>query len=359
MTKLEHLNEIAIDSFKLRLKVSSLKAYDSSLTDHLTVVNTNTGDIEKEFKRSSKSYECKGYTYYASYNENVRVSKSQNVDCITILINSKQLRSKYLQGITANNIKAIYKEVVSLGIIDCTYDTFINGTVSDVDFKIDFRLQLDEYKELLSTCKIMTKASSDRDKGCTSFSKSNNIGISWSVRASSKYKTHPYLKFYHKEIELKNNSRDFYDEYLQHLDITDRIRVETTVKNKSHFKVIGVDSNSLKDVLNLSKEQKSLILSTAINSHLSPRNKSLTFKSKIDMRPSDKILLRSIVALTTELNWSIDKVQNYLLSDIESKVSKSRNRTKIKELYTDQINGTDYDFKSSKIDSVLDALGWH
>jgi len=77
------------------------------------------------------------------------------------------------------------------------------------------------------------------------------------------------------------------------------------------------------------------------------------------MPPSDKILLRSIVALTTELNWSIEKVQNYLLSDIENTVSKSRKRTKIKQLYNDQINGTDYDFKSSKIDSVLDALGWH
>ena len=76
------------------------------------------------------------------------------------------------------------------------------------------------------------------------------------------------------------------------------------------------------------------------------------------MTPQKRLLLNSILGYTTELNWSIAKVESLLLNGIENKVSKSRTKKLINELYNDYINNTDYDFKRSKVNSFFDEIGW-
>lgn len=360
MTKIENIGIPSIDSFKLRLEVGHLDSFDKSLLDTLVTYNAETSEVEKEFKRGAKNYPCKEYSYYASYVENVRVSKERYVDCIMLLINSKQLGSDYFKGITIETIKGVYDDIKSLGIVKCGYSTFLNSAITDIDVKKDHYLELDEYKELCKTLAIMTKPSSNRDKGCTTFKDKTNYGIAWSKRETTKYLSQPYLKIYHKGIELLHHSVKFYDEYLKFKEVKNVMRIETTIKNKKHLTALNLDFNkySLDEFLRLSNEQLNEIIGKAVNSHLAPRSKVRTFKSKRDLSPSHQTILNSISICTTELNWSLLRIENHLLKGIENKVSKSRQKKLIKELYEDEIKGTNYDSKSTKIDSVLDSFGW-
>ena len=365
MTNVIKLGESSIDSFKLRLQVSKLEGYDNSLNDYFETINQTTGEVSDTFKKQSKKYELNHYSYYVSYNPNTRVSLNDYVDTITILLNAKQLKERYFEGITNKTLPIIYKEIIKLGIIDCTYSAFVNGQATDIDFKKDWRLEMDEYKEVIKACEIMTKESSNRDKGCRTHKKKDNYGIEWSVRTTSKYLTNPFLKIYSKDLELmtptdKGGALDFNNEYLQAFNISNLKRIETTVKNKKHFESInlGVKTNSLKEILNLSQESMNKILGISVNAHLSSRIKARTFTDKTNMTPQKRLLLNSILGYTTELNWSITKVESLLLNGIENKVSKSRTKKLINELYNDYISNTDYDFKRSKVNSFFDEMQW-
>jgi hypothetical protein len=381
MTNVIKLGESSTDSFKLRLQVSKLEGYDRELQVsklegydrelsalfETTTTNTDTGEseTEAEWKRRAKIYECNKYNYRASFSTNIRVSATEFTDVIIILINSKQLKERYFEGITRKNINVIYKEIIKLGIVDCSLSAFLNGQITDIDFKKDWRLKMDEYKEVIKACEIMTKESPKSDIGCRPFKDKDNYGIQWSVRQSTKYLTNPFLKIYSKDLELmkpteKEGSNDFYNEYLKGYDITNLKRIETTVKNKKHFESLnlGVKTNSLKDILNLSQESMNKILSISVNAHLSSRIKARTFTDKTNMTPDKRLILNSILGYTTELNWSMPKIESLLLNGIENKFTKSKKKKLINELYNDYINKTDYDFKRSKVNSFFDEMQW-
>lgn len=364
-SKIKNLGQCSIDSMKLRLELSSLKAFDQSLKDYLYIVNESTGDIEKEYKRQSKKYLCNGFSVYASIQENFLVSKDTYSDCLILLINSKQLGSKYFDGITLKTIPLIHDLLRELKILDCSLETFLKGKPTDIDFKKDFELIFDEYQEMIKALKKMTKQSSNRDKGYTHHKGQSNNGISWSVRKSNKYLSSPYTKIYHKGLEMhlngsKGGSNEFREIYLPYLDITNVFRLETTVKNKKHLESLklGLKSFSLEELLNLSKASLDKIMSTAFNSHLLPRNPSLTFKSKKKMSPSDQQLFSSLLAFIHDHEYSLNRAINLMTGRIESPVAKSRAKKKLTIMYNDEISGTNYQAKSSKIESVFDAFGW-
>ena len=356
MTNVINLGVCSIDSFKLRIELSLLDTYDESLLDNLTVINPR-GEIEDEYKRKAKQYKFDGYSFYASISKSLRVSENRFSDCLIILINSKQTERKYFDGVTIDTIKIVHKKIIEAGIFKCDFDTFLNCShPTDIDFKKDYRLPLSDYKELIKVCKIMTKDSSNRDKGYSPF----NLGISWSVRESKKYLTNPYLKIYHKETELLDNSSEFASLYLSSIDFTNVFRIETTIKNRTHLKrlKLGLKDFNLKELLLLSSEQKDLIISNAVNTHLSSRNKVLTFKTQSQMTPTKRQQLNALLILTTELNYSIDRSIKLLLNGIENKTSKSLNKATLKQLYSDHIKGTNYDSKIAEIDSIFDSFGW-
>jgi hypothetical protein len=320
---------------------------------------------QKSISVKAKKYFCKGFSVYASISENVRISKDHFSNCLILLVNSKQLGSRYFEGITNKTLPIIFELVKDLGILNCSYNTFISSSITDVDFKKDNLIEFDDYKEMISACQIMTKPSNDRDKGCTVFSKKDNYGISWSVRTTSKYLTSPYTKIYHKGLEFnkdsdKGGSKDFKDMYLSSVDTSNVMRLETTIKNKKHLESLklGLKTFTIRDLLNLNEEQKSKIISTSINSHLLPRTKSLTFKTESKMTPTNRIFLNSLIGLTLDGGLSFERALNLLLNGIENDSSKSNNKKVLKRLYIDHVKGTDYEKKSSKIEGIFDSFGW-
>lgn len=359
MSKLQNLGIPSIDSFKYRIPIRFLDSYDSELADNFITINESTGEIKGDFKKQSKEYKFEGFSVYASIQKQVRISLTDYEDCLIIGLSAKVLKSRYFEGITKKTIKLIYTTIVDAGILSCSLDMFLAGIPTDVDFKKDYSLELEPYKVILSGCAKMTKPSSNRDKGCTVFRHKDNIGISWSVRTTNRAKTNPYLKIYHKGIELTNKSNSFRELYLKGVDVSDIVRIETTVKNKDHFKSLGLGLKlfTLGEILNLGNEDLNKIISTAVNCHLLPRLKSMAFKTERIMTPTHRIYLNSMIGFF-ELELSFDRVFNLMSNGLENKVTKSRFKTTLKDLYLTHVKGTVFDSKVPQIDSYYDSIGW-
>lgn len=382
MTKIikkQYLGECKVDSLKIRIPLKALINYDKSLEYNYLTVCEETGEITKEFKDESKVYDLKGVPLKVGIAKQVRCGRSYE-DFLYILINSKQscaisgLPPVYFKGIDLETTCIIWNRLIELDIIEIEWMDFLYSAIpTDIDIKIDYKLPFDEYKEMLNGCFKMTKPSNNRDVGCTTFKKKGNVGISWSVRETSKYLTSPYLKIYHKGLELEHHSNDFYIQHLSsyyaYSDLKDIFRIETTIKNKKHLRELnkaiglGMRDYNLYELLGLmqSKNQEiaKAIVQKAVNSHLLPRKRSLNmFKDKINMTPADCIMFSSMLGFIEDCGWTYLQVEKLLLSRITNESSKSLNKKKLKGFYQDITQVKNYKIKAKKVESIFDSWGW-
>ena len=364
MTKISNLGVTSIDSLKLRIPISQITSYDNALNDEFETTNKTTSELVKTFKQSAVKYQCNGYSFYVSL-ANIRHAGSHFEDCIILLLNSKQLESRYFEGLTLNSIEVIYNKVIELGILDCSLDTFLRGMPTDIDFKKDFEMEMSNYKEIINGCSMMSKNSSQVDIGKQVFNGATNQGIQWSKRDTSKYIANPFTKIYHKGLEFvtpnkDKGSKEFKDLYLSHIDTSNIIRIEPTVKNKKHLDSLelGLKYFTLFDILSMSVEQNDWIIKSAVNKHLSKRTKLMVFKDKLDLKPQHQFELNSLLACTSQLNWSLVRSIEFLSNNINSKDTKSRLKKRLTNLYNDYINETDYAPKVDKVNSFFDSIGW-
>lgn len=389
MTKIikkQYLGVAKVDSLKIRIPLKALNSYDKSLNDSYIKVCDETGepflnqDGEiRKFKEESNVYDLNGVPLRVGIAKQVRCGRGFD-DFLYILINSKQgcaisgIPHSYFKAIDLESICWIWDKMMDLDIIDIEWMDFLKASIpTDIDIKIDHKLPMDEYKEMLNGCFKMTKPSNNRDVGCTTFKKKGNVGISWSVRETSKYLTSPYLKIYHKGLELEHHSNDFYVQHLSsyyaYSDLKDIFRIETTIKNKKHLrelnKAIGLDmvDYNLYELLGLmqskNEEIAKSIVQKAVNSHLLPRKRSLNmFKDKVDMTPSDCIMFSAMLAFIEDCDWTYLQVEKVLLSRITNAGSKSLNKKKLLGFYQDITQKKNYKIKAKKVESIFDSWGW-
>ena len=377
--KNQYLGVAKIDSLKIRIPLKSLISYDKSLEYHYVKVCEETGEITKSFKHESKSYDINGVPLTAGIAKQVRCGHGYE-DYLYILINAKQccaksvLKAYYFIGVNEVTVYTVYRFLIESNIIEIEWSDFLHYSLpTDIDIAMDYRLPMDEYREMLNGCAKMTKPSSNRDKGYTPFNAKTNKGIAWSTRETSKYLTNPYLKIYHKGLELEYHSRDFYDAHLSSeyslSDIKNTFRIETSIKNKKHLtslnKSIGLDMKhyNLKELFNAvsqnNQEVSKLIVQKAVNAHLLPRKKSLTmFKNKNNMTPADCIMFSSLLGFIEDCGWTYLQVEKLLLSRIENESSKSLNRKKLKGFYQDITQTKDYKIKAKNVELIFDSWGW-
>ena len=130
----------------------------------------------------------------------------------------------------------------------------------------------------------IAKPQKDLGNGCKVFTQGNHLGIQFSRRENTAISTGPFIKFYHKGIEItkaNNDNKLFYSKYLKekkNIDefLKNRIRCEYTIKNKKHFKIFGVEDTSLKSILDIKQETKQIMLNTILQTHLNlPFNNGL------------------------------------------------------------------------------------
>jgi len=338
-----------IDSFKIRIPLPRVEIIDHTINAHWSKV-TEEGEVLEEGQENKKVYEYKGIKTRFGI-ESQRDGEGRVYDYLTILVNSKTLKARYFEGITEDNVQVVYDYLINLKCVDFTLTSFLEGHCTDMDFKQDGKTDEETYKRSKRQFSQTTKLTKYKGDGIQVFSKKTNDGVQWSDRRTTKYMTSPYLKYYHKETELLHHSKEFYSTYLQEEDVLGRVRMETTIKNKDHFRRLGVEDTSLASLLTLSAEKKRFILRKAMSAHLEPRVHEI--KNHSEMKPNQRLIYNAVVSMM-QLGYKYDTAKEQLLSNFDDKVSKSRKGSELDEMYRVWIRGADVEHEAEILNGLLD-----
>ena len=343
-----------MDSLKVRIPYKNIKVINYKLeASRTTTFEGGEIDVE-EFKKNALLFEESGVKTRFGVVTMPIDNKGNKKKYLTIGFNSKLLKSRYLEGITKNNIDVIYNELIAFGVADFTLQTFLEGFVTDVDFKTDTKCSFDDFVEIRKYMTLNARSSNRTDIGYRQFTKKTNQGIQFSERATTSFKTNPFFKMYWKSLELRNKSKEFNNAYLKGQDIDNIARFETTIKNNEHLKALKITSNTLSHLLNLDDSVKKDILQQTTNIHIDSTIKQMEIKE--GMNPMD-LLLHNLIVMQMKQGMTFDKITDFALSNFTDKVAKSRKKTHLKKIYNEYIQGTKKDISTKNIDSIFSIIG--
>lgn len=352
-----------LDSFKLRLPLGLVEVIDKSLLKPKYLIDLDefiqSGVYEQEFKNKAKQFIINGISTRIAVEEQKIDFKGNIERYLTIGVNSKQLEGSYLAGIGKDNIIVIYDYLIAFNCIKISFKDFIGcSQVTDMDIKIDFHQSMDEFNSLTKYLKENTKQSNKAGKGFKDFPSKSNRGVQWSERSVSgnKAQSNPFIKIYHKEIELDNNSFQFASKYLNPDEYKNLIRLETTIKNKNHFKYLGIKDNNFSTILNLSQEQLKQVFKIAFKKHLT-HNKPLAMKHKEKPTPEELIRITTLNTFADNLGYDVYMSAEHLTQSIECKTTRYRKKQQYIELYNKYIKGNSQDI-GTNTSKILRFIGW-
>jgi hypothetical protein len=348
--------DISVDSLKIRIPIEYTNIVNPSLEGNWYLVNESTGEVDpKEYKSNSLAIKQDGIsTRFAIERQQTKEQRQRTF--ITLLVNSKELKENYFQGITKDTIKQVYNSLMSHQVVNISFDDFIkHSECTDVDIKKDARIPIDIYIKSVNQCRTISKPSKNKGNGYRHFNAKDNKGIEWSDRRTTSYKSNPFLKIYHKETELKNNSLLFASKHLQGIDYDSIVRIETTIKNAAHFRHLGIQSNKLRDILDLTQTKLQSVMNNAIKSHLEPRVRQIKDDNKL--KPFELIIYGSIL-VSMQAGVSYESYLKNVLSVIENKTERNRKRKVINMIYDRFIKGTNEDKTSQDKDVFWNFLNW-
>lgn len=349
------MSAISVDSFRIRVPFELVTVINPSLESHWIEVNEQTGETRDSFK--SSAYKIKESGISTRYEIQNQVTSEQAVKTFLVIgVNAKMLQGKYLEGITLENVKFIHEFLMAQQVATFSLDSFINSECVDVDFKKDFIC--DHLDALINKLAMMTISSTKADEGCRTFTTTKfpgKSGIQWSNRKATSFAKAPFLKVYSKEIDLKTQSKDFKEKYMNEARIKDLTRVEYTIKNKKHFRSYGINQTDLKSILSLSQDKLQEMLQSTLNKHT---NKPIRRHTTVD---DDKINTRDrkmINMLNMAINYKIG-VNEYTAILIEGLSTKERSRTKqqIDEVWIKYFSKLDQAKELNQVEDWLKTVG--
>lgn len=347
----QYLGQITVDSLKIRISFDKCTIVDDKILCDKYIVDAATGGIDKEFKENRYKHYKNGVS--TSYGIEDQVTSHQNVErYMVILFNSKLLSSRYFEGITKHNIYLVYLSIISQQKVFFTFDDFIGSSCTDVDFKKD--VLTSTLNENIKTMHLFAKESKRANVGCNIFSEYGNKGIEWSSRKRAT-PANPFLKIYHKGLELVNKSKDFHREYLGGFNIDKLVRVETTIKNRKHFKRYNIYDTTLNGILNLSQDKLQDVLKDILDIHLNKR--IVAPKTPTNMKPSHAVHFASITSLM-DLGLSYNSIREMLVGAIRDSVGKCRMRKTLDSIYEESIAGSEVDTLSKQQTNFFNSIGW-
>lgn len=306
----------ALDSFTLLLDAERIQIKDKRLTCKAVTayLNTSTGeldldDIENPRQNPTIKYSHGSFsTYYKM--TSVRHGSTGTRDYLTLTVNSKHLGSKYLEGLTHNNIKAAYDLIQSESIFSCSFSDFLTGLVWDVDIKRDFWTDK-PYIALVKQLKKMPKP--EYRKLAKAHQQKTNQGFQVSRRDTAAY---PMLKTYNKALELQYNSSDFASEYLKEVKVEYPYRTEITLRRKSQMQKYGLlsedQNNTLGIVLRAAPEKGVAIIRQLREQYLvkevpnMPEDKKAVGE-KLDKLEKERYKIGRTVKLCVRLDMSLEE----------------------------------------------------
>ncbi len=276
------LHSIEVDSLKLSFELNhyeplnQIKILDTRLgTEYRKITIDGEEMDEKLYKENARQYGADKAPIYMSLVARQDLATKEVKTYLVILINSKHLGAHYFKGIKRHNVGNIYDAIIATKAVRMDYSIFMQGKVTDCDFKMDYQMEFHEWIKLNEFARKRTKLHTRSDSGYTRFPKKDNgidrenykmYGTQWSFRTTTSFATAPYIKMYHKGLEAEHRSSEFFSSYEFEgygntvIDYSDIVRTEYTIKNKKHFKQAGMvkddQDNTLENILNFNYETK-------------------------------------------------------------------------------------------------------
>ncbi len=281
--------EIAkFDSLRLRIPYDEVKCIDTTIEEKYHKFYPNTGEISKiEEMDLVKWDETNGIKTKISIANLINNGILEKV--FVLLINAKQLKERYFEGITIDNLPLVYEYIIKLNFIHFTYETFLNGFVSDIDICYDIKVTVptminsnrEIHNNVKPSCARLVRPP---------FKRKDNTGLNFNERNKAT-PSKPHIKIYHKTCELSTRSIDFTTAYLNNFDIEDIGRLEFTVKNRGHFKYLGLYPKTFKDLLEVSQAKLQDIVFSGILKYIDANG---NIKDYSKLTPSETLLLKVI-----------------------------------------------------------------
>ena len=332
------------DSFSLKLHFNDCNILDSRLTSATSYVYHDTGYISDDIMPPKPIIiSSNGITIRISLFEmpifNNETKEKIQTKFIVLTVSSKLLKTNYFDGINVNNIEVLYNEFINLKIFFCSLDTFLNGYISDID--ICFNRFSNSQFVFIDALTQLQNSTEIKQKFTRLINEPTNKGLSFSTRQSATPSL-PFIKIYHKELELLHKSYEFYSNYLSdyQFSINNLTRFEATIKNYKHkerlvkYNIFPNNFQSLKQYLDIPQINLYNFIIFSLNSYI---KLPIVRKKPISLNPTDHIIFefiqnQIIKGFTLEQLLSVSltfKSENQATQSVQ----RSRIRQKIKKIY--------------------------
>lgn len=320
------LQKIKVDSFKLRIPIEKVTFVSTTFCEQFKKLYI-TGELDEDFSlEKHKTDITNGISTRIGVVCN-RVGKDESKEFVYFQINSKMCRERYLEGITPDTLKSVYEYIMALNIVYVDYDEFKDGFVTDIDFAYDINITASLMVELNK--KIYSKVREDRFKYVDKpFGKQDNVGMQFNRRDKATPSL-PFIKIYHKGIEMQHHSNEFYAAYLSGIDLSNHGRLEYTLKNAKHQNYLGISIKTLNQLMEVNRMLiENIVLRGIPECYVEKR---LIVKNNAKISPTEMLVLH----LMTELvNHGGDKQSIYsVLSTYDiTQVSDRRDKGRVKKI---------------------------
>lgn len=318
------LDVIKIDSLKIRIPKYLVTYVDHTFAEEYQKVYLKTGFIEEHVNLEKHKVDITdGISSRIAIFNSLQGGKSE--EQIVIQCNAKQLKELYFQGITWETASKLYKYIIDLNVITFSYQTFLKAYVSDIDFCYDVRVSPSSMIEANQEIYNFIKPSCFKYVS-KPFKRSNNVGMQFNTREKAT-PARPYVKIYHKTLELQTKSLEFAKKYLVGQDYNDIGRLEYTIKNSKHRKQLKIEANTLSELLDIDQSILRLIVFSGVLKYV---DKSAFNRCYKEVSPTDRLILMLIDRCRN--NGDTDDTFISMLNRYDIPTEKSRMKKKLETL---------------------------
>ena len=365
--KKDSLYESSIDSFRYKIPLESIDVINMNVLDAMinVKINATTGEVLKQTKTANGWIEIPKDGYEIGFSK----GDIFGTEYALIKISSKLLEHRYLEGITMQNIELIYNNIMSCKVFEMSFEQFLSeGILTDIDIKKDVELSREDFKKGIKELAKFSKPRSRKKFGVNTFTSRNNVGVEWNDRATANAQN-PFLKIYDKELEsrykdslqINKGETPFFDTYVEHQELKNRVRMEATIKNKETAKKHGIESLILMDVLKLTPTELNKIIVDSLNANVQPRTPEPRMPKNQNLSPTE--IIQYVLLNTLIQNQSLDAETaiEYVLghfNEQSNKVAKARMKTQLQGIYERHIELNKYAQTNTRLKSFFDSLGW-
>lgn len=345
------IGQYSIDSMKLRIPLENCTDISNRLKREIANVDLNTGEILETSTKEWERIECEGIkTKFAIETEKIGMGY---VKCLTILINSKMLKSAYFSGINKETLPMIYAYCRDQNLASFTYDNFLNGYCTDIDIKRDF---VESDSVMWDAIKLMHKnALPHKEKGMGVEKKDN--GLEFNTRESASHNA-PFVKVYGKSKELRTKSIEFTMNHLN--EVPENLwRTEYTIKNSKHLKSLlpQIENNKLLSLIECSQSDFESMYQKVLRKCLGHRFIEVPkFKDSDKINPNDLFRVNAMILLM-DSGMTFEMAKMKLMGDMD-RVNRSKWNKLLNDLFNAYIKPIENYSNYDKLENTMTKIGW-